>query len=207
MPNATSTVWPAEAERHAAHDTARTLPDPDDVAAFRAAIDGTRPLRAAGRVHYEPPKPSPRPRQRELDEAAAIAESLEAALSIDDLLAISEADSFLRSGLPRTVLRDLRRGRLAFLRHLDLHGLNRHQAHDEVAIFLAESTAAGKRCVRIVHGRGHGSPGRESVLRQLVKGWLARRRDVLAFCHAPACDGGQGALWVLLKASAPAKSR
>ena len=181
--------------------------DPDDVAAFRAAVDGARPLRVAERISFERPKPSARPRQRELDEAAAIAESLESPLGLDDLIAIGEADSFLRSGLPRTVLRDLRRGRWAIQRHTDLHGLNRHQAHDEVSLFLAEALAAGKRCVRIIHGRGYGSPGREGVLRQLVKCWLARRRDVLAFCHAPACDGGQGALWVLLKASAPAKSR
>jgi DNA-nicking Smr family endonuclease len=56
-----------------------------------------------------------------------------------------------------------------------------------------------------VHGRGHGSPGREGILRQLVKGWLARRKDVLAFCHAPSSDGGEGALWVLLKADKPEK--
>ena len=175
-------------------------PDPEDLAAFRAAVDGARPLRVAERISFEPPKPSARPRQRELDEAAAIAESLDSPLDLDDLIAIGEADSFLRSGLPRTVLRDLRRGRWAIQRHTDLLGLNRHQAHDEVSLFLAEALAAGKRCVRIVHGRGYGSPGREGVLRQLVKGWLARRRDVLAFCHAPSCDGGQGALWVLLRA-------
>ncbi len=178
-------------------------PDPEDLAAFQAAVDGARPLRPADRISFEPPKPSPRPRQRELDEAAAIAESLDAPLDLDDLLAIGDADSFLRSGLPRTVLRDLRRGRWTIQRHIDLHGCNRHEAHDAVTLFLAQAQGAGKRCVRIVHGRGHGSPGREGVLRQLVKGWLARRRDVLAFCHAPLNDGGEGALWVLLKASAP----
>ena len=206
MPNATSTAWPADRRRSARRQAAgATNPhvDADDLAAFRAAVDGARPLPAADRVSFEPPKPSPRPRQRELDEAAAIAESLYSPLAIDDLVTIGEADSFLRSGLPRTVLRDLRRGRWAIQRHVDLHGCNRHQAHDEVSLFLAEALAAGKRCVRIVHGRGYGSPGREGVLRQLVKGWLARRRDVLAFCHAPSCDGGQGALWVLLKASTP----
>ena len=182
-------------------------PDPDDLAAFQAAVDGARPLRPADRISFEMPKPSARPRQRELDEAAAIAESLDSPLSIDDLLAIGDADSFLRTGLPRTVLRDLRRGRWAIQRHLDLHGLNRHEAHDEVTLFLAEATSAGKRCVRIVHGRGYGSPGREGILRQLVKGWLARRRDVMAFCHAPSCDGGQGALWVLLKSSLAEKKR
>ena len=174
-------------------------PDSDDLAAFQAAVDGATPLRGVdGRIRFEPPKPSPRPRQRELDEAAAITESLYGSFEIDDLLAIS--DTFLRPGLPRSVLRDLRRGRWTIQNHTDLHGHNRHEAHDEVSRFLAESQSAGKRCVRIVHGRGHGSPGREGILRQLVKSWLARRKDVLAFCHAPPNDGGEGALWVLLKA-------
>jgi DNA-nicking Smr family endonuclease len=179
--------------------------DPDDLAAFKAAVDGAIPLRPADRISFEAPKPSALPRQRELDEAVAIAESLSTPLDIDDLLTICEADSFLRTGLPRTVLRDLRRGRWPIQCYTDLHGLNRHQAHDEVTLFLAEAQGAGQRCVRIVHGRGHGSPGREGILRQLVKGWLARRSDVMAFCHAPSCDGGEGALWVLLKASASNK--
>ena len=180
----------------------RPHPDPDDLAAFYAAVDGAKPLRPGDRLVFEPPKPSPRPRQRELDEAAAIVESLHAPLELDDLLSIGDADSFLRPGLPRNVLRDLRRGRWAIQNHVDLHGMNRHEAHEQVALLLAESHAAGKRCIRIVHGRGYGSPGREGVLRQLVKGWLVRRKDVLAFCHAPPADGGPGALWVLLKTPA-----
>lgn len=181
--------------------TQRRHPTPEDLAAFRAAVDGAIPLRVPQRVAFEPPKPSPRPRQRELDEAAAVTESLYGPFEIDDLLAIGDSDSYLRTGLPRNVLRDLRRGRWSIQNHTDLHGLNRHEAHEEVSRFLAESHSAGKRCLRIVHGRGHGSPGREGILRQLVKSWLARRKDVLAFCHAPPCDGGEGALWVLLKAN------
>jgi len=173
-------------------------PDPDDLAAFQAAVDGAIPLRKADdRISFDPPKPSTRPRQRELDEAAAVVESLHGSFEIDDLLAIT--DSYLRPGLPRSVLRDLRRGRWTIQNHTDLHGHNRHEAHEEVSRFLAESQSAGKRCIRIVHGRGHGSPGREGILRQLVKSWLVRRSDVLAFCHAPPNDGGEGALWVLLK--------
>ena len=178
----------------------RQLPTPEDIAAFQGAVADATPLKAPARVLHELPKPSPRPRQRELDEAAVIGESLHGPFEIDDLLAIGEADSFLRTGLPRSVLRDLRRGRWAIQNHTDLHGLNRHEAHEEVSRFLAESLLAGKRCVRIVHGRGLGSPGREGVLRQFVKCWLSRSKDVLAFCHAPSHDGGEGALWVLLRA-------
>lgn len=175
-------------------------PTPEDVAIFHAAVGDVVPLKAGRRVIHEPPKPRPRPRQRELDESRAIAESLHGPLEIDDLLAIGEAEAYLRPGLSRAVLRDLRRGRWAIQGHIDLHGLNRHQAHEEVSLFLAEAVASGRRCLRVVHGRGHGSPGRQGVLRLLVKSWLCRSRHVLAFCHAPACDGGEGALWVLLQA-------
>ncbi len=177
----------------------RQPPTSDDLAAFHTAVAGAVPLRVDERVALELPKPSPTPRQLELDEAAAIAESLYGAFDIDDVLAIGDADSFLRTGLPRSVLRDLRRGRWAIQNHTDLHGLNRHEAHTEVARVIAESHSAGKRCIRIVHGRGHGSPGREGILRRLAKSWLARRKDVMAFCHAPPSDGGEGALWVLLR--------
>jgi DNA-nicking Smr family endonuclease len=172
---------------------------PEESAVFRAAVDGARPLKTPDRVEHDRPKPSPRPRQRELDEAAAIVESLHGSFEIDDLLAIDEADAFLRPGLPRSVLRDLRRGRWTIRNHTDLHGLNRREAHEEVARFLAESVRESRRCVRIVHGRGLGSPGREGILRQLVKRWLSRSQDVLAFCHPPPCDGGEGALWILLR--------
>ncbi len=176
-------------------------PDPEELAAFHAAVAGSTPLRDNRRIELESPKPSPRPRQRERDEAAAMLESLQAPLQIDDWLDLGDADSFLRPGLPRSVLRDLRSGRWVMQGHIDLHGMNRHEAHDAVILLLAESLSAGKRCLRIVHGRGHGSPGREGVLRQLVKSWLGRRKEVLAFCHAPPRDGGDGALWVLLRAS------
>ena len=177
---------------------------PEEIAAFQAAVAGAVPLKTPAQVAHERPKPSPRPIQRERDEAAAVVESLHGPLEIDDLLAIGAAEAFLRPGLPRSVLRDLRRGRWTIQNHTDLHGLNRHEAHEEVSRFLTESLQTGKRCIRIVHGRGLGSPGREGVLRQLVKGWLSRSKDVLAFCHAPVSDGGEGALWVLLRSAARA---
>ena len=178
----------------------RNPPSADDLAAFHAAVAGSTPLRHKPRIVLEAAKPLPQPRQRELDEAAAMVESLHAPLQIDDWLDLGDADSFMRAGLPRSVLRDLRSGRWVMQGHIDLHGMNRHEAHEQVNRLLAESLSAGKRCLRIVHGRGHGSPDRQGILRQLVKSWLGRRQEVLAFCHAPPRDGGDGALWVLLSA-------
>ena len=93
----------------------------EDLAIFLAAVDGARPLPKRDRVVLDAPKPSPRPRQRELDEAAVIGELLRGPLAIDDWLDLGGADSFVRSGLSRTVLRDLRRGRWSIQGHVDLH--------------------------------------------------------------------------------------
>ena len=56
----------------------------------------------------------------------------------------------------------------------------------------------GRRCVRIVHGKGLRSPGREPVLKRKVRKLLARRDDVLAFAEPRAAHGGGGAVVVLL---------
>ena len=119
--------------------TQRPKPTPEELAAFHAAVDGAVPVRTSEKVAFEAPKPSPHPRQRELDDEAVIVEALHGPFEIDDLLAIGDADSFLRSGVARGVLRDLRRGRWSIQNHIDLHGMNRHEAHEAVAVFLAES--------------------------------------------------------------------
>jgi DNA-nicking Smr family endonuclease len=66
-------------------------------------------------------------------------------------------------------------------------------------MFFAESLKSGRRCVRIVHGKGLGSPNRESVLKGELRRWLPQQLEVLAFAQAPAAQGGGGALLVLLK--------
>jgi DNA-nicking Smr family endonuclease len=97
------------------------------------------------------------------------------------------------------VLRKLRRGHWIVQAELDLHGLTRTEAHEAVAGFLREALRRARRCVRIVHGKGLGSKNREPVLKGKVRVWLAQRDDVLAFCQAPAAQGGSGAMLVLLK--------
>ena len=82
---------------------------------------------------------------------------------------------------------------------LDLHGATRIEAAELLSEFLAHSLNRGHRCLRIIHGKGLGSPGREPVLKHLVRSWLARRDDVLAFCQARPTEGGEGALVVLVR--------
>ena len=173
--------------------------DPDDLAAFQAAVADAKPLPASGRVHLGGPMPPPRPLQHLADERAALRESLHGPITLQDRLEGGDEPSHLRSGVANSVLRDLRRGRWAIQDDIDLHGLNREEARDQLAAFLARSLKSGRRCVRIVHGKGHGSPGREAVLRRLVRGWLVQKNEILAYCQAKPQDGGEGAVIVLLR--------
>jgi len=174
-------------------------PDDDPGVLFRAAVADATPL-ATDRVHHEPPAPPAIPRQRQSDEQAALAESLEAPQLLDLHLEGGDEAAWLRPGIAATVLRDLRRGRWVAQAQVDLHGMNRDEARHHVGLFLAECLRQGRRCVRIVHGKGLRSPGREPVLKRLVFGWLAQRNEVLAFCQARAAQGGAGAVIVLLRA-------
>ena len=177
----------------------RVLPSDEDARhLFRAAVADAVPL-ASDRIHHEPPPPPAIPRQRQHDEAAALAESLLAPANLDLHLEGGDEAAWLRPGIARAVLRDLRRGRWVVQAELDLHGMNRDEAHRDIAVFLAECLQHGHRCVRVVHGKGLRSPGREPVLKKLVLNWLAQRQEVLAFCQARAAEGGAGAVVLLLQ--------
>ena len=166
---------------------------------FRRALRGVRPLSRKKKADLRPPAPAPYPRQSRLDEKAVLAESLTGPLSLDDAIESGEELAFLRDGLSRDVLRKLRRGHWVVEDSLDLHGMNRIEAALGVAGFLRRCAARRIRCVRIVHGKGLGSPGREPVLKGKLRKWLSLRDAVLAFCQAPAAQGGAGAVLVLLK--------
>jgi DNA-nicking Smr family endonuclease len=135
------------------------------------------------------------PVQSLLDEHSALAESRSGAPGPD----VADEASFLQAGVPPQVLRKLRRGAWAVQDELDLHGLTRAEARTAVAEFLRESLRRARRCVRIVHGKGLRSGNREPVLKHKVRVWLAQREEVLAFCQAPATQGGSGAVLVLLR--------
>jgi len=161
---------------------------------FRRAVAGAQPLRHAKRVSLRKPAPAPVARQRHLDESAALAESLAAPFEPDDALETGEELAYLRDGMARDTLRKLRRGHWAIQDGVDLHGLTREQAAAVVVDFLNHCLARGHRCVRIVHGKGLG------ILKAKLRKWLPQKDEVLAFCQAPAREGGGGALLVLLKA-------
>ena len=181
----------AERERAAAERRERNL--------FAHAVGQVVPLRRAGHAAPERPRPAPRARQRERDDRAVLVEAISDGFDAESLLDTDDALSFRRRGVGIDVVRKLRRGVWVLQGEIDLHGLRRDEARERLSAFLHEATRSGKRCVRVVHGKGHGSPGREPVLKGKVKSWLVQRSEVLAFTYARAADGGHGALIVLLK--------
>lgn len=170
---------------------------------FRDEVADAVPLAPTGRVDPQRAPPPPAPRQRELDERAVLESSLSDEIGIEQYLETDEALSYRRHGVGPDVVRRLRRGEWAVKGQIDLHGLRVDEAREALAAFLNRALREERRCVRVIHGKGLGSAGREPVLKARVPRWLAQRREVLAFCQARPNDGGAGALVVLL--SLPAR--
>jgi DNA-nicking Smr family endonuclease len=111
-----------------------------------------------------------------------------------------DADSFLRSGVQTAIVRRLRRGQIPIEDELDLHGFTSREAELKLRAFLLSARVPNRqRGVRIIHGRGHGSPDGKSVLKGKTRQWLREYDAVLAFCPAESAHGGAGAVHVLLK--------
>ncbi len=152
-----------------------------------------------GRTVRAPAAVEPIPRQRIADEAQALASSLSDDLDVTTLLDTDADLAFRREGIGPDVLSRLRRGHWSVQRHLDLHGMTREVAREALAQFIRHAERDGLRCVRVIHGKGNGSPGREPVLKGKVRAWLVQKNEVLAFAQASAQDGGHGAVLVLLR--------
>ena len=146
-------------------------------------------------------QPAPIPVQQQRDELAVMREAISDEFDAETLLDTDEALSFRRPGMGPDVVRKLRRGNWSIQRQLDLHGLRREDAREALAAFIREANKAGLRCVRVVHGKGLGSPGKTPVLKGRVQSWLIQKQEVLAFVQARPAEGGAGALVVLLAQS------
>lgn len=183
-----------EAKAHAERERERQARE-----LFASSVGTVTPLPKSGRKELRPAPPEPEPRQRQRDEAAALRETLSDAFDVDSLLETDAALSFRRPDIGPDVVRKLRRGGWVIQAQIDLHGLRRDEAREQLAAFLREAARQGLRCVRVIHGKGNGSPGKEPVLKQRVHSWLVQKAAVIAFTQARAAEGGSGALVVLLQ--------
>ena len=191
-----------DAAEHQAREQERTARETRERNLFALSVGEVAPLKRQTRAPSSTARPAPIPRQRLRDEAAVMHEAISDEFDVESLLETDDSLSFRRRDIGPEVVRKLRRGVWAIQAQLDLHGLRRDEARESLATFLREAHLAGLRCVRVVHGKGHGSPGREPVLKAKVRSWLVQKSEVVAFAQARASDGGNGALMVLLRPTA-----
>ena len=168
---------------------------------FVRAAGAVKPLREQPRVQLAPQQPPPIPFQQQLDEQRVLREAISDEFDASTLLDVDDALSFRRPGIGIDVTGKLRKGHWTIQRELDLHGLRREDAREALAAFIREAIKQGVRCVRVVHGKGLGSPGKTPVLKGKVQSWLIQKNEVLAFVQARADEGGAGAVVVLLTPS------
>ena len=170
-----------------------------DLSLFQTAVKNARPLNVDV-PHTEKTYPKHIAKQFMRDEKQALKDSLS-----DDFYPAHELESgeellYLRTGQSPDVLSKLRRGFWVVQAQIDLHGLISDEAREYVAEFLSSCKKRNIRCVRIVHGKGLGSPNREPILKHKLRNWLMQKDEVIAYAQAKPEDGGSGAVIVLLKA-------
>ena len=187
----------------------------EDIQLFHETIGATRGevrrIQAKAQVHPHPRRPAPRlrPRSRAEQHTAPLPY-----FSDHDPYATHTAErdpsayanvEFQQPSIAPQILRRLRQGKHHLAATLDLHGCQVEEARHRVAWLLQQPISlrypGEALCVRIIHGQGYNSPHGQSKLKRLLHIWLPQSTRVLAFCQARPADGGQGALYVLLRST------
>ena len=169
---------------------------------FSRAVGTVQRMPHHGQTQLLVPAPAPLVVQRQKDEEAVLRDALSDDFDVSTLLDTDDALSFRRPGIGIDVTQKLRKGGWSIQGEIDLHGLRTDEARVALAEFIRLAHRQGLRCLRVVHGKGLGSPGKTSVLKPKVHSWLIQKNQVMAFVQAKPAEGGAGALLVLLSPSA-----
>jgi DNA-nicking Smr family endonuclease len=110
-----------------------------------------------------------------------------------------------RAGPPEDLSgqRRIRRGQSEIDARLDLHGHTQDTAHRELVSFILREHAAGARCLLVITGKGRLGTG---VLRARLFDWIADpdlRNMIAGYARAHPRHGGEGAVYLFLKAKRP----
>ncbi len=167
--------------------------DEDDTELLRRAFEDVKPLK--GRAirkkiaKIDPVKPPVKPVARP---RAAVPAPLPLKPAVPVLPELTEGGVV---GIDVRTVRRLRRGKMAVDGRLDLHGHTQDEAFTALARFFETAQGPAQRTVIVITGKS-------GVLRQQVPRWLnatPNRARILSFTAARPADGGDGALYVLLR--------
>jgi len=188
-------------------------PPEDEALLFHRLFAGVEPLdRSRGRLPRQNVERSPRAEQlaREAGDSArrdagAVHEHLRTLVEGRTRFEVEDDGTRVegrRVDLPMDALRRLRRGALPIDARLDLHGMSVQQARLQLELFLRTTRSRGERCVLVIHGKGDHSPQGTGALRGEISAWLSQStasEHVAGFATARGADGGEGAVYVLLR--------
>ncbi len=160
-------------------------------------IEEFRSLACAPRPQNKRTAPAPRDADQEaLAELCGITEG-QLPIHLPDT---QEYVEWIHPAFRDDIIRILHEGRFSVQAYLDLHGFIVPEAEKELDDFITDSLKKGHGCVKIIHGRGlrsvKGARLKDVVVKRLSGHF---RRDLIAYVTARQCDGGLGALYVLLR--------
>ncbi|MFC0819687.1 Smr/MutS family protein [Moraxella marmotae] len=169
----------------------------EDKVLFMQAMSGVVPLKTDAQVsHNKPLKADENALRRRA--AAEGGEDIGGVLSdMQALLNPVAGEAYLsykHPTLQNKVFEQLKQGKLRWYDAVDLHGSSIEDARHAVQLLIHQAISQGETVVKIVHGKG-----KDAIIKTCVNGWLRQIADVMAFVSAPANDGGNGAVLVLLK--------
>jgi len=170
----------------------------EDSSSFEEAIKGVKPIKNDRIDLYAHPQNT-----RPFKDSSQYDDSLEQSFISDEKespeVSGEEFLFFARNGLQLKTQKQLRQGKVPIDDHLDLHGLTVTEAREILLEFISFAQKQQIRCIRLVHGKGYRTSSGKPVLKNKVNSWLRQHPDVLAFSSAQPKDGGNGALYIILK--------
>ena len=108
---------------------------------------------------------------------------------------------------PVDIIVKLHTGLFSIQAFLDLHGCSVSEAKEEMDHFFEDSFKKGLRCVKIIHGRGLRSTKGPRIKDAVIKRLSGHhRKKIIAYVTARQCDGGLGALYILLREKSDAST-
>lgn len=187
----------------------RGKPKTGEADLWKAVTKDVKPLKG-GPSHRLPPVPAPEPaapapaKAKKPKKAAPVSQA-PARPAPPPAPPRRELSHGRAPDLDKRTLERLRRGQMPIEAEIDLHGHTLAEAHRVLNAFVLGHAAAGRRCLRVITGKGYFREG-GGVLKTEVPRWLNEPPlldQVLAFTHARRDDGGEGALYVLLRRKRP----
>ncbi|KWT92700.1 Smr/MutS family protein [Candidatus Magnetominusculus xianensis] len=189
----------------------KTNPEPEltDIDYFAAAMERVREIREFREIPYSVPSVTAQAQSPSNDlEAQETLVKIIAGKSPIEIRNTQEYVEWAETGrgegcnpaARKDLLNRLHRGVFSVQDYVDLHGYTLEEAEIITVEFIVESVRRRFRCVKIIHGRGLRSPSGPVLKDALIK-WLTgrMRKHIKAFATARGCDGGLGAVYVLLK--------